>query len=174
MVKKAFLLLAALLYIGCGDAPRPDTPLLPDPPPLPVLSSMALTAEAGDGKVHLRWNPQSENEHVIGWRVRLLLLARDVKFDMRVHEEFGRDTRTSNTRYSTSDDPKKMYVERKEFAQWPRDGTPLTEPEFVVEGLTNGIAYTFEVVGVYMYKDHAYETRPSNTVTVTPGPVGSE
>ncbi|MCL2700404.1 MAG: hypothetical protein FWE88_01775, partial [Phycisphaerae bacterium] len=39
------------------------------PPPLPILSPTALTGDAGDGRVYLRWNLQLEDERVVGWRV---------------------------------------------------------------------------------------------------------
>lgn len=38
-------------------------------PPVPVLSPTALTADAGDGRAYLRWNPQLADPRVIGWRV---------------------------------------------------------------------------------------------------------
>ena len=39
------------------------------PPPLPVLSPTALTADPGDGRAYLRWNLQLEDPRVVGWRV---------------------------------------------------------------------------------------------------------
>jgi hypothetical protein len=41
----------------------------PVPPPLPILSPTALCADAGDGRVYLRWNLQIEDPRVIGWKV---------------------------------------------------------------------------------------------------------
>jgi len=41
-------------------------------PPLPVLAPTALTADPGDGKVFLRWNPQIEDERIVGWKVLML------------------------------------------------------------------------------------------------------
>ena len=40
-----------------------------DPPPLPVLSPTALTADPGDGRAYLRWNLQLEDSRAVGWRV---------------------------------------------------------------------------------------------------------
>ncbi len=52
-------------------------------PPLPVLAPTALSGDAGDGRVYLRWNLQLEDERVVGWKVRQLKpteteLTRDV------------------------------------------------------------------------------------------------
>ena len=63
--------LAASLYAGtCGQAWAADarSPQIQFPP-LPVLSPTALTADAGDAKVFLRWNLQLEDRRVIGWKV---------------------------------------------------------------------------------------------------------
>jgi hypothetical protein len=38
-------------------------------PPLPILSPTALCGDEGNGKAYLRWNPQLEDERVIGWKV---------------------------------------------------------------------------------------------------------
>lgn len=38
-------------------------------PPLPILPPSALTGDAGDGRAYLRWNPQLEDDRVVGWRV---------------------------------------------------------------------------------------------------------
>jgi len=40
-----------------------------EPPPLPILSPTALTADPGDGRAYLRWNLQLEDPRVVGWRV---------------------------------------------------------------------------------------------------------
>lgn len=58
----ATLLLTAA---GCATTPHGGVVL----PPLPVLSPTALTADAGDGRAYLRWNPQIEDARVAGWRV---------------------------------------------------------------------------------------------------------
>jgi hypothetical protein len=34
-----------------------------------LLSPTALTGDAGDGRVYLRWNPQFEDDRVLGWKV---------------------------------------------------------------------------------------------------------
>ena len=52
-----------------GVQPPQLTPTLKSPP-LPVLSPTALCGDAGDGRVYLRWNPQLEDERVLGWKVR--------------------------------------------------------------------------------------------------------
>jgi len=97
-------------------------------PPLPILSPTSLTADAGSAKAYLRWNPQLEDERVIGWKVIQL-------------------------------------------APEPETLTPdvLTEPNWVMEGLTNGKAYTLAVIGVL--RDGS-TTPLSNQVVVTPRDVG--
>jgi len=60
-------LLLALLSTVPGWSARKSS--APEAPPLPVLSPTALTADAGDGRAYLCWNPQIEDARVIGWRV---------------------------------------------------------------------------------------------------------
>jgi hypothetical protein len=100
----------------------------PAPPPLPILSPTALTADPGDGRVYLRWNPQIEDDRVVGWRV----LQR------------APETRSMNDK-------------------------PLTESAMTVFGLSNGVRYTFAVVGVLK---SGKQTPLSYPVTVTPREVG--
>ena len=38
-------------------------------PPLPIFGPTALTGDAGDGRVYLRWNLQIEDARVVGWKV---------------------------------------------------------------------------------------------------------
>ena len=73
-------LTAMALLAGCDNGMSP-TPLAKgapamaavpkelQPPPLPILSPTALTGDAGDGRVYLRWNLQIEDDRVIGWNV---------------------------------------------------------------------------------------------------------
>ena len=117
-----------------GTAPLPEGVTLP---PLPILSPTALTGDGGDGKAYLCWNPQIEDERVVGWWVMGVTRGKNVPVLTKVQGQ---------------------------------GDSPLTKPQFVVEGLTNGQSYTFAVVGVL--KD-GNATPPSNTATVTPRAVGT-
>lgn len=66
-MQRSALLSALVALAGC--LPRPPVARL-QAPPLPILGPTALTADAGDGKAFLRWNPQIEDQRVVGWRVR--------------------------------------------------------------------------------------------------------
>lgn len=119
------------LFAGAVFARGAETtksPLQASLPPLPVLSPTALCADAGEDRAYLRWNPQWEDDRVIGWTVRQLQPA---------EAELTREV--------------------------------LTEPAFVVHGLTNGASYTFTVAGVL--KDGRL-TPPSNLAIVTPRATG--
>jgi len=62
-------MLWATIWILAPQARAQKTPALP---PRPIYGPTALTADAGDGRAYLRWNPQLEDDRVVGWKVRQL------------------------------------------------------------------------------------------------------
>lgn len=66
---------AAVLAAVIWQGPTGRTQGTPVIPPLPVFSPTALTADAGHGRVYLRWNLQLEDERIIGWKVHELMPA---------------------------------------------------------------------------------------------------
>lgn len=63
------LLIAAFCAVPAWSARKVAAP---GAPPLPILSPTALTADAGDGRAYLSWNPQIEDARVVGWQVQQL------------------------------------------------------------------------------------------------------
>lgn len=66
-IRKPWRVCMVLIAIAAGPASANEAATAP--PPLPLLSPTALTADAGDGRAYLDWNPQIEDPRVVGWHV---------------------------------------------------------------------------------------------------------
>ena len=79
------------------SAVRDDLPA----PPLPVLSPTGFNADAGDGRAYLRWNPQLEDDRVIGWMVvQLAPEKKDVTREVLADPAFVVAGLANGTRYT--------------------------------------------------------------------------
>jgi hypothetical protein len=117
------LAVLAALAAGCLTSrpqPDPEKPMPHALPPVPVLAPTALTADPGNGKAFLRWNPQIEDKRIVGWRLHR----------------------------SEPDKPPLLTPPDEQILGEKDSHGVLTEEACVVKGLANGQTYRFAVVGV--------------------------